>query len=311
MTGMLIPFGRQVAHKFPFLIKSAIITRSFVGMLRILADTPRLDPTPKPERDKIRNQLERGFIEIVGTLGGFVSLQFSQDVAAKFIELVNPRVRPAKLMDSLKRNTAIDAESLNLVEKTLKEIFNRSDLKPAQNSLFDRIYGKANLTEFAEKLNRPDLFRIVEGEGVGKLAKEVNQYFAHLNGMGTMVIMAGLMSGAYLSGTVLQDLNDNWFRGGLEVKIADWLAEKRGLNTSVTPQSDLKKQARGLTQTDAQGVWLSSSATSPSYSMPHSGYFSLPNNGASSGSASSAWQHPAYAYSPSLVGVPTYRGGMI
>ncbi|MDX2085975.1 MAG: hypothetical protein SFZ03_11370 [Candidatus Melainabacteria bacterium] len=231
MTSMLIPLGGQLGRKIPFLIKSAMLTRSLVGVLRIIADTPAWNPNPVPKRDKIRNQLERVFIEVVGTMGGFFSLQICQDVTAKALEAFRPRLAPRALLEDLLKS-GTPKPVLQAVENSLSHVFETKDLGTTRGSLFARVYGRATLSDFADHfaktLQQPEWFRIEQGHGVGRLAPEVNRYFARINRAGSAVVATGLLVGAYLSGTVLQTLNDRWFRNGLEKRWADWILRREG-----------------------------------------------------------------------------------
>lgn len=244
LTGLqrAIPFTLELnpfsGPNLVYWASSYMLTRVGIGATRIVADSPALDPRPDvSRRQKRRNQLERIFIETFGTLGTYVSLHASQDIAATLIERLKPSLAPSKLLETTAEKLT-DKEQGHL-KKALADVYKRpeSELGNVGHVLFHKIFGNGRIEKLAEKLELPELLRVENGRTLGKIAKEVETHFAPVNRMANLVLVLGIAASAYLSGAPIQWFNDRVLREKLGPKLLNWISGPEEASPTQTAQA--------------------------------------------------------------------------
>lgn len=206
------------------MFKAGILTRSGVGVTRMVADYPAFNPkdTMTPQQ-KERAFLERVFTETVGTFAlTYGVLYLGMDLAAKLLQSLDRSLAPQQLLNAVKAKLQGDQEldhfkaALAQVLPGVKEDFNRT-----HNVIYDRIFGNGHIAGLAKALNRPEWLAVDQatGHATGLLKDEVNGYFRHLNGRSVAVMAVATGLSAWLSGGPLQAWNDGWFREHVTFKL--------------------------------------------------------------------------------------------
>jgi hypothetical protein len=207
---------------FTFLLTSGILTRTVIGVTRVVADAPPLNPLPIPEKDKDRTFLERMFTEGVGSLAlTYGVLYVVQDIAAKGVQTLDKTLAPARLIDACKPH--LDEDQLAQFTQAVTQAFGgeKAKLNLTHNAIYHNLYGQGKIAHLATLLKQPELLRSEGGFAQGKLAEAVTPYFKNLNGKGVFCLMAGTGFSAWLSGGPLQAWNDGWFRNNVTLKVLD------------------------------------------------------------------------------------------
>ena len=218
MTAKLIPwnpikgFRAEAFANMPFLVQGAILSRLLIGLLRVAADAPALNPNLVPEEDKWNTFLERTFMEAFGTLGTFVALQAGQDIAAKAIESGWKGIHPNTLLEGLThqaKSLKLSTNELEQIGQALQKTFHSSDLSKASNILAKKLYdtGKGELVDFERHLANQTL--------MNKIHLPVHMFFRKANWAGLGVLATGMVASVVFSGPIWQALNDTLVRNRL------------------------------------------------------------------------------------------------
>lgn len=241
-TSKMNPFD-GTGNNLKYLIATGMFSRCLVGLTRIIADAPVINPNQYSDREKTRNFFERIFIEVGGTfLGTFVALHACMDVASKGFAALDPHLAPKQLLEKVKPH--LDTKSYERFTRVVTDTFATPlhHLDKPRNVLFQAVYGNANLHHFRQQLQVAGLGHMVQthqGHLVGKTSQDIGAYFKRLNQRSALVVLAGVLGSAYISGAPIQWMNDHWLRQGL----GPWLLTRLyGKDASPSAQSASVKQ---------------------------------------------------------------------
>jgi hypothetical protein len=216
LTRKLNPFA---SGNLKGLAEAFILTRAGVGLVRIITDMPAFNPTDAPKKEKARNLLERIFIESIGTLGGFVALQFGMDC---WSAVSGKGLNPQKWLERVEQNKNLTLQEKNKIIEAFKQTFRMTEdaSKSGRHLITEHLLNKAGLNHFVEKLNNSALLSISEtghlkagaSAGATFLKNHSQQLFSTLNHRGVTTTLFGIVFSAVMSGAPVQRFNDSVVR---------------------------------------------------------------------------------------------------
>lgn len=223
ITRMLNPLSGARAVKY--LLGSVVAARLVVGVARIIADWPANNPTDAPKQDKVTTFLERVFMEGFGTVGTFLVLHATQDAVANLLERFDKKLHPTHVLNQWQgalspqgfhKATQGLAVAMGYPATTTEQALNH--LKQHHNSLAKTLYYGADIAHLRQYL--------ALDPNLAKQALPVAEaYFARLNVMGKLPLLAGLAGSALFGGWGWQKINDTWFRKHIVPPLAKPWAE--------------------------------------------------------------------------------------
>jgi hypothetical protein len=284
-----------------FLWSTGLLTRVFQGDTRIVAALPFLNKRDIPQKDKDRLFLERTFTEWIGQVVlTYGLLYFGQDVAAKGVQAIDPRIMgpdtsslaPSALNKAVEKHLTTPADRATfakalqttfgdvVIEKgrVLKPAFN---LNSTHNTIYKRLYDGVDLNKLAGVLKKPDWLAVNQetSEVTGLLKNEVNHYFKNLNGLTNAVSFTVMLATAYISGGPLQDWNDHWLREKVAFKMIDWweghspflLKGPDGKFLPVPPSTEGPPLKPGIKPFDPSSIMTLAETTTTPHGVPAQG----------------------------------------
>lgn len=200
---MLARLNPLRGENWPYLLGSVVAARMMVGLTRIAADSPALYPDPDASpKQRYDTFFERMFMEGLGTVGTFVVLHAAQDLTANLLQMLRPALHPRHLVETLKPTLAPAA--LDKVTSALAHTFGKSQLEQVRSVLGRSVFNQSNLHQFKTRLNDAALWAQIE--------QPASAYFARLNRVGKVPLLAGMGASIAFGGLVWQYLNDRVFR---------------------------------------------------------------------------------------------------
>jgi hypothetical protein len=252
ITRMMNPLGGATSVKY--LLASVVAARCAVGMVRIIADWPANNPTDAPKRDKVMTFLERVFMEGLGTLGTFVVLHASQDLAVQALDRLDPKLHPVQVLKQWQQH--LSGPALATVTQGLAKAMGveastpgaaRDALLACHSSVAKVLYYGADIAPLRQHLA---LDKALSQQAL----PAAEAYFSRLNVAGKLPLLTGLTMGTLFGGVLWQSVNDAWFRKRIVPALTNlWLTKttpKANDDTPATPwpQTTLGQPPRtGLT----------------------------------------------------------------
>jgi hypothetical protein len=186
----------------PELLGMTILGRELIGLTRIGADWPTLNPNDISDRKKTDTLLERVFTEGIGTIAGFGVLQAAQDVTGGLLSTLFKGLHPKQWLESIGN---LPASQKQQVEQALLKTFKVDSLDKVKNPLTHLLYGtKGNLAAFQNHLDNPELFKAVEAP--------FKQAFKQVNRANALLLAVGMAVNVAFTGFFWQKLNDGLVR---------------------------------------------------------------------------------------------------
>ncbi|MEM0950960.1 MAG: hypothetical protein AAGI66_02320 [Cyanobacteria bacterium P01_H01_bin.74] len=235
-----LPFTNKLKN-LSFLAQSLMLTRLGVGIIRIVADLPVLNRSKdESPREKMQNLMERCFIELVGTVGGFIGLQSAMDLMSS---VASSGIAHKDWISKVDRS-GLSAENKAKVIGAFKKTFKiEPEAQISGRQLLARsILEKANLNQFVRTLNDPNLLALDQKTGhlkVGNalgadfLKAHTTQLFVTLNKKGVLSSLVGILFSAVVSGAPIQWFNDRVLRK----KLCPYILDKVYGRIDQTPQA--------------------------------------------------------------------------
>jgi hypothetical protein len=201
------------------LIKGAILTRFMVGLARVHINIPRNDKKVElTKAQKFQSFLERVFIEIVNIPVQVATMFFTQEFMARFLETSRfcapPSTRELAALAKKYRGETHTAQELNAVARAIGEQF-----KNRRGLIAQKIYDEAKLRQRLQPVRNNVLQNLVNTANRGFSASRVSQltddalakYFSRIRSASALALGSGMLTGAIISGYVLQTLNDKYY----------------------------------------------------------------------------------------------------
>lgn len=186
----------------PELLGMTILGRELIGLTRIGADWPTINPNEISGRKKADTVLERVFTEGFGTVAGFAVLQAAQDVTGGVLSNVFKGLHPKQWLESVGN---LPLGQKQQIEQALLKTFKVDSLDKVKNPLTHLLYGtKGNLSAFQTHLDNPELFKAVEAP--------FKQAFKQVNRANALLLVAGMAVNVAFTGFFWQKLNDGVVR---------------------------------------------------------------------------------------------------
>ncbi|MDX2084661.1 MAG: hypothetical protein SFZ03_04660 [Candidatus Melainabacteria bacterium] len=196
----------------PYLLSSAIILRTLVGVARTLMDLPQINPKPNlPEEEKFGTFFERINMELVGTLGYMGVLHVCQDVSRWALEHI-PALRPQHFLDDLlSRYRERLPNAAAVLTKGVDAAFGVQDAGILKRVVYDtpnifRTQGTHSLYAAQQFLQKQATHT---GDTVWNLVKDdFVRYQNRLMLPAFGMVLTGVAAAAYFGGYLMQLFND-------------------------------------------------------------------------------------------------------